>query len=257
MRAIWSGAVGFGLVNIPVKLFSATREETLDLDMLDRRDHAPIRYQRVNADTGREVAWEDIVKGFKTDKGYVVLEDQDFEQASPEQTKLIEIGEFVEATDIDPSFFETVYFLQPDKSGARAYTLLRDALRKTGKAGVGSFVLRNRESPVLVRPSGSLLLLHRLRFAGELRDPGEVTVPAARVRPDELRMAVDLIGQLSQPFDPLRYHDTYNEKLLKLIRAKEKGKRSEAKIVRVPSADNRDLLSRLRESLSAAGKKVS
>lgn len=257
MRAIWSGAIGFGLVNIPVKLLSATQEEALDLDMLDRRDHAAIKYHRVNADTGREVAWDDIVKGFKTDSGYVILEDSDFEQASPEQTKMIEIGEFVEETDIDPSFFETVYFLQPDKSGARAYALLRDALKKTAKAGVGSFVLRNRESPVLVRPSGNVLLLHRLRFANELRDPAEVTIPAARVRPDELKMAVDLIGQMSESFDPSRYHDTYNEKLLKLIRAKEKGKKPATKVVRVPTAESRDLLSRLRESLAGTTKKVS
>src|SRR5262245_28724761 len=152
MRAIWSGAIGFGLVNIPVKLFSAIQQSELDLDMLDKKDHANIKFQRVNANTGKEVTWENIVKGFKMDDRYVVLDDEDFKQAAPEKNKIIEIAEFVEEKEIDSMYYEVPYYLQPEKNGAKAYALLHDALEKTGKVGLGSFVLRNRESLVIVKP---------------------------------------------------------------------------------------------------------
>ena len=150
MRAIWSGAIGFGLVNIPVKLFSAIQQSELDLDMLDKKDHSNIKFQRINATTGKEVAWENIVRGYKMDDRYVVLSDEDFKMASPEKTKMIDITEFVLEKDIDTMYYETPYYLQPEKSGAKAYALLRDALKKSGKVGLGTFVLRNRESLVII-----------------------------------------------------------------------------------------------------------
>src|SRR5882762_458812 len=139
MRAIWTGAIGFGLVNIPVKIYSATQGSELDLDMLDKKDHSHIKFKRVNEDTGKEVAWENIVKGYKLDDRYIVLTDEDFEKASPEKTKIIDITEFVDEKEIDGIYYETPYYLEPEKSGVMAYTLLRDALHKTGKVAFGSF----------------------------------------------------------------------------------------------------------------------
>ena len=164
MRAIWTGAIGFGLVNIPIKIFSAVQNSELDLDMLDKKDKANIKYQRVNANTGKEVAWDNIVKGYKVDDQYVVLDDDDFEKASPEQSKIIEIAEFVNEKEIDSIYYETPYYLQPEKSGVRAYALLREALAKTGMVGLGSYVLRNRESLVIIKPIGDVLVLNKIRF---------------------------------------------------------------------------------------------
>ena len=150
MRSIWTGAIGFGLVNIPVKIYSATQESVLDLDMLDKKDLSNIRFKRVNENTGKEVAWGDIVKGYKIDDRYVVLTDEDFEKAAPEKSKIIEIAEFIDEKEVDGIYYETPYYLEPEKSGSKAYVLLRDALHKTGKVAFGSFVLRNKESLVVL-----------------------------------------------------------------------------------------------------------
>src|SRR5687767_7692426 len=155
MRAIWSGAIGFGLVNIPVKLFSATQGSELDLDMLDKKDHANIKFQRINANTGKVVPYENIVRGYKLDGQYVVLTDEDFKKASPEKTKMIEIAEFVQEKDIDSMYYEAPYYLEPEKSGVKAYGLLRDALKKTGKAGLGTYVLRSKETLGLIKTNGN------------------------------------------------------------------------------------------------------
>src|SRR5215467_6864223 len=152
MRAIWTGAIGSGLVNIPVKLFSATQGSELDLDMLDKKDHARIRFKRVNEETGKEVAWENIVKGYDYNGKYIVLTDEDFEKASPEKSKIIEINEFVNETDIESIFFEVPYFMEPQKSGEKAYVLLREALKKTGKVGLGSFVMRSKAALCVLKP---------------------------------------------------------------------------------------------------------
>jgi len=165
MRSIWTGAIGFGLVNIPIKLYSATQDSELDLDMLDKKDHSHIKYKRVNENTGKEVPWENIVKGYNLDGKYVVLDDDDFKKASPEKTKIIEIKEFIDLTEIDSMFYEVPYYIEPDKSGSKAYVLLRDALEKTGKVGFGSFVMRNKEELVLIKPHENLLVLNRIRWA--------------------------------------------------------------------------------------------
>src|SRR6266513_1248741 len=225
MRAIWSGAIGFGLVNIPVKLYSAVQQSELDLDMLDKKDHANIKFKRVNANTGKEVAWENIVKGYKMNEHYVVLTPEDFEKASPEKTKLITIEEFVEEKEIDSIYFETPYYLQPEKSGVKAYALLRDALKKTDKVGLGSFVLRNRESLVIVRPTEDILLLNKIRFKQEIRDPDEIKVTHGESKPNEMKMAIQLINQLTTEFDISKYKDTNSAKLLKVIQDKAKGKK--------------------------------
>jgi DNA end-binding protein Ku len=257
MRAIWSGAIGFGLVNIPIKLYSAVQQSELDLEMLDKKDHSNIKFKRVNATTGKEVAWENIVKGYKMDGNYVVLGPEDFENASPEKSKMISIEEFVEDKEIDSVYYETPYFLQPEKSGVKAYHLLREALLKSKKVGLGSFVLRNRESLVILRPTKDIIILNKIRYAQEIRDHEEIKVPNSEPKPGELKMAIQLINQLSADFDISKYKDTYSEKLLKLIHDKAKGKKIATPTMRVVHSRSRDLMSQLKESLSTAKRKAS
>ena len=157
MRAIWTGAIGFGLVNIPVKLYSASQESTLDLDMLDKKDHSKIRFQRINESTGKEVPWKNIVKAYKLQGDYVVLDEKDFASANPEKRKIISITSFVDVNEVDSIYFETPYFLEPDKAGEKPYRLLHDALEKSGKAGLGSFVLRSKEHLCLIKPHEDIL----------------------------------------------------------------------------------------------------
>ena len=256
MRSIWTGAIGFGLVNIPIKMYSAVQGSELDLDMLDKKDHANIKFKRVNEHTGKEVAWENIVKGYKLDNRYIVLNDEDFARASPEKTKIIEIAEFVEESEIDSIYYETPYYLEPEKSGSKAYALLRDALHKTGKVGFGSFVLRNKEGLCLIKPMEDILVLCRIRWAQEIRPTDEITVPAGSPKPAELKMAVELINQLSGPFDISKYKDTYTDALMKLIKAKAKGKKPAAPALRVVHKQDKDLLSQLKASLGK-GRKAS
>ncbi len=257
MRAIWSGAIGFGLVNIPVKIYSAVQQSELDLDMLDKKDLANIKFQRVNANTGKVVPWENIVKGYKINDRYVVLSDEDFEKASPEKNKLISIDEFVDETEIESVYFEVPYYLQPEKSGVKAYALLRDALEKTGKAGLGNFVLRNRESLVIVKPYKDILILNKIRFQQEIRSTDEITVTTGASKPGEVKMAIQLIEQLSDKFNIAKYKDTYSDKLMKLIQAKAKGKKLKPSPVRVVHSRSLDLMSQLKESLSASKRKAS
>jgi DNA end-binding protein Ku len=255
MRAIWSGAIGFGLVNIPVKLFSATQGSELDLDMLDKKDHANIKFQRVNANTGKEVAYENIVRGYKIDDRYVVVDKEDFEKASPEKTKIIEVAEFIDEKEIDSMYYETPYYLQPEKSGTKAYALLRDALKKTGKVGLGTFVLRNRESLVILKPLDDMLILNKIRFQQEIRDPEEIKVPSTASKANEIKMAIQLINQLTTDFDIARYKDTYTDKLLKLINAKAKGKKAaKTSPLRIVHSSSRDLMSQLKASLQTKRK---
>jgi DNA end-binding protein Ku len=258
MRSIWTGTIGFGLVNIPIKLYSAMHGSELDLDMLDKKDLSNIRFKRVNENTGKEVAWENIVKGYKLDDRYVVLTDQDFEKASPEKTKIIEITEFVEARQIDGIYYDTPYWLEPEKSGVKAYILLREALQKTGKVAFGSFVLRNKESLCIIKPMGGALLLNKLRWAQEIRSAEELNLPKGNSKPAEVKMAIELINRLSGPFELDKYKDTYTDELLKLIKAKAKGKVPARPALRVVhSKKSTDLLSQLKASLEGKKKKVS
>ncbi len=257
MRAIWSGAIGFGLVNIPVKLYSAVQGSELDLDMLDKKDHSNIKFQRVNANTGKVVAWENIVRGYKIDDQYVVVTDEDFEKASPEKTKMIEIAEFIDEKEIDSIYYETPYYLQPEKQGVKAYALLREALKKSGKAGLGTYVLRNRESLVLIKPMDDILVLNKIRFHQEIRETDEIKAPASTPKPAELKMAIQLIDQLTTKFDISKYKDTYSDKLLKLINAKAKGKKVKASPLKVVHSRSRDLMEQLKESLKPSKRKAS
>ena len=257
MRSIWTGAIGFGLVNIPIKLFSAVETSTLDLDMLDKKDHANIKFKRVNEVTGKEVPWNNIVRAFNLDGKYVVLSDADFQGAMPEKTKTIEIDSFVVENEIDPIFYETSYYIEPEKQGKRAYALLNHALNKSGKAALGSFVLRNKEHLCLIRASENLLILHRLRFQEEIKDHKDLDISDNTPKLAELKMALSLIDQLSKPFDIKNYKDTYHSKLMKLIRAKASGKKTTPHPLKVVHSAKMDLMDQLKESLSAKKKKIS
>ncbi|MBL7719134.1 MAG: Ku protein [Flavipsychrobacter sp.] len=254
MRAIWSGAIGFGLVNIPVRIFSAVQSSALDLDMLDKHDNARIRYQRVNEETGEEVAWGDIVKGYKVEDKYVVLTEDDFAKASPEKSKTIEIQEFAEEVEIDTTFYEMPYYLEPAKGGERAYALLREALKDSGKVAIGTFVMRTKENLCLLKPQGNMLLLLRLRFHEEIRDYEDLNIPTARtaVKPAELKMAKALIAQLTpKSFDISRYKDTYDAALLKMIKLRAKGKDLPEPKLKMVRNKSKDIMEQLKESLGA------
>src|ERR1051326_362387 len=258
MRPIWTGSIGFGLVSIPVKMYSATQGSELDLDMLDEKDHSNIRFQRVNENTGKVVPWEHIVKGYKYDGEYVVLTKKDFEMASAKKSKVIEISDFVKVEDIDPIYYETPYYLAPDKNGERAYALLREALAKTGKVGVATFVMRSKETLAVLRSSDDVILLNRLRFYEEIRKTGELDLPKkAGVKANELQMAVSLINQLSGKFRIEEYKDTYTEELMKLIKAKAKGKPIKAPKLKVVHSKSKDLMDQLKASLGTTRKKAS
>jgi DNA end-binding protein Ku len=257
MRSIWTGAIGFGLVNIPVKLFSAVQDSSLDLDMLDKKDHSNIKFKRVNEHTGKEVTWSNIVRAYNMDGKYVVLSDTDFEQAMPEKTKSIDISAFVRQEEVDAMLYETSYYLEPEKQGKRAYALLNTALTKSKKAGLGSFVLRNKEHLCLIRASGRSLVLHRLRFSQEIRNTDDLDIPDTAPKPGELKMALSLIDQLSGPFDIDEYKDTYTAKLMKLIKAKAAGKKSAPAPLKIVHSKTRDLMEQLKASLDTKKRKAS
>ncbi len=257
MRPIWSGAITFGLIYIPVKLYSASEDRELDFDLLRKDDLCPIRYARVCARTGEEVPWEDIVKGYQIRKGeYVVVTDDDFKRASPKKTKTIEITSFADASEIDPKLIEKPYYLEPVEGAAPAYALLREAMRAKGKVGVASYVLRNRERMATIQPDGDMLVLNQLRFASELREPTDLELPPTdAVKPRELEMATKLVDQLTEPFDAAKYTDAYTEQLLEFIKEKAAGHVPEAAPEEEPvPADVTDLFAKLRESLTQTQK---
>ena len=250
MRAIWTGAIGFGLVNIPLKIFSATQENRPDFDLLERDTLSRIRYKRVNEDTGKEVDWEDIVKGSLVKDRYVVLDDSDFEAASPEKTKLIDIQNFVKEADIDSIYFDSPYFLSPAKGGEKAYSLLLVALKKTKMVGLATFVMRNAESLAVIRPYNSILLLNTLRFQEQIRQPDDIKPSAVKIGKAEMDMAVQLIKRHSGPFNPQDFKDEYSKELKKLIAQKAKGKAPKVRKLKPSASKSSDLLEQLKASLA-------
>lgn len=257
MRSIWTGAISFGLVNIPVKLYSAAKASELDLDMLDKNDHSRIRLMRVNEHSGKEVSWENIAKGYKLHGKYVVLTDEDFEAASVEKPKVITISGFAKEDEIDSLYFETPYYVEPDESGDRAYALLREALLKTEKVGIATFVMRSRENLAILKAKDNVIILNKIRFAEEIRHVSELALPPkTAIRKSELEMAVSLIDQLSEEFDISAYKDTYTASLMKLIRAKAKGVIAKPPHLKVVHTKSTDLMAQLKASLDRR-KKVS
>jgi DNA end-binding protein Ku len=224
-KALWRGAISFSLVHIPVGLYPATRARHLDLDLLDRHDFAPVGYQRINKKSGKVVDWKDIVKGYEYRKGeYVVLSDEDFKRANVKATQTVEIESFVERSAIEPWYFDTPYYLLPEKKAGKAYGLLHSALVESGMLGVASVVIRTRQSTAVLVPVGDLIVLNTLRYAFEIVDATELArdVPTSAPRPREKQMALQLIEQMSTPWKPGSFHDTYREDLLKRVKERVK-----------------------------------
>src|SRR6478672_8813492 len=194
MRPLWKGSIGFGLVNIPIGLYSATEESNLPFFTLDKKNKARIRYKKVNDATGVEVKQTDIVKGYKMGDNTIIMEEEDFSKAMPEKTDHIEILQFVVEKEIDTLYYEKPYYIAPTKGGEKAYALLRDALKKEGKAALGTFVFHQREWVCLLKPSADALVLHQLRFAEEIRSTKGLELPEIKTKPEELKMAATLIN---------------------------------------------------------------
>jgi DNA end-binding protein Ku len=254
MRPTWTGTLTFGLVAIPVTMHSAVRsKERISFRMLHKKDLSPIKYDRVCEEEGKSVPWDEIVKGYEYKKGkFVVLTDDDFKAAAMESNKTIEILGFVDADKVDARYFETPYYLVPGKSADKPYALLREAIRKTGKIGIGKMIMRsNSYHLVSIRTDDDAMTLEIMRFEDELVDASTFSFPAAStVRPQELKMAEQLVENLAEPFDPSKYHDEYRANLMKIIHAKMKGKEIEYEETKEPKATPViDLMSRLQASL--------
>jgi DNA end-binding protein Ku len=251
MRAIWKGSVGFGLVNIPVKLYSATQQSNLDLDMVDRRDMGKVRFKKINENTGAELTMENIGKAYMYNGGYILLEEEDFEAAMPEKSKVITINNFVKEDEINTIYFENSYYLEPEKSGERAYALLRDAMAKSGKVGLAQFVLRTSETLSVVKPMNDVLVLSKIRFAKEIRSIEELKLPPhSVVKPDELKMALSLVNQYTEPFSIEKYKDEYAAALLKVIEERASGKKAKIRKLTVTYKNTDNLIDQLKASLA-------
>jgi DNA end-binding protein Ku len=227
MRPIWKGHISFGLVNVPVAIYPAEQRTDLQLHMLDARNHSRVRYERVNAETGEEVPWDQVVRGYEYDKGnYVVIEKEELQQAAPEATRTVEIEAFVDIAEIDPVYFDKPYYLEPDKKGEKGYALLRDAMRETKRAGLARVVIRTRQYMGVMVPRGDALVLHLLRYPQEIRSMDGLRLPGAaadfKVTPQELKMARTLIQSMERPWDPSEHHDEFREALLNWIEKKAK-----------------------------------
>ncbi|WP_455947988.1 non-homologous end joining protein Ku [Lelliottia jeotgali] len=262
-RPIWTGTLSFGLLNVPVSLMSGERNVDLHFRMLDSRDRKPIRFERVNADTGEEVPWKDIVKAYEYDKGsYVVLEEDDIRSAAPESHEAVEVETFVDAGTIDPRYYEKPYLLVPAKKAEKGYVLLRETLRSTGKVGIARVVVRTREYLCAVMPHGDALVLMILRYPQELVDPEDYKLPSGslaeyRINSKETAMAEQLIESMSGEWKPDEYHDEFRERLHTLLKKRIKAKGGTTKVEEepVPREDDAtnvvDFMSLLQKSLDA------
>ncbi|HEU4345565.1 MAG TPA: Ku protein [Candidatus Binatia bacterium] len=265
-RPIWKGSLDFGLVSIPVALYSAQAAGRIDFDLIDKRDFSRVRYRRVNEKTGREVPWDQIVKGYQHKKGeYVALTDADFRNANVEASRSIRITEFVDAAQISPIYYEQPYYLQPLKNGRRAYALLREVLQKTGKVGIAKVVIRSRQHLAAVMAEGPLLVLNVLRFPHELRDASSLDVPESAKRADvtsqEVKMAEQLVEALAGDWNPERYRDEYRDDLMKVIDRKIQSGQSKATAPAEPEGRRQpqgkviDIMHLLRQSVDQAQRK--
>jgi DNA end-binding protein Ku len=263
-RALWRGAISFGLVYVPVELHTAARENTLPLHMLDSRDFAPVGYQRINKKTGKEVEWGHIVKGYEYKKGeFVALTDADFKHANVKASETIEIDTFCDAVQVSSLYFDKPYYLAPAKGGAKVYSLLRQALEATGKVAVATFVMHQRQHLCVVMPQGETLVLQTLRFADEVLPIADAKPPAAKVSPAELTMARQLVESMAGKFTPGRFKDTYRADLKRRVQEKIKKKETHSLEVQIPEDDVRpkaqviDLMEALKASLGKGKSKAS
>jgi DNA end-binding protein Ku len=257
-RPVWKGSIAFGLVSIPVELHTAVRDHRPRFRMLHASDNSPIQFKRVCAREGKPVAWEDLVKGFEYSKGqFVVMTKEDFEAAALEKTKTIDILDFVDAQEIDDRFFETPYYLVPSKGGERAYALLREALRETGRIGIAKFLLREAQHLAAIEVIGDALVLTLMRFADELVDEEKLSLPSdSAVRKQELDIAKMLVSNLKAKWDPSKYTDEYRDNLMRIIDGKMKGKKVELEVPEERHDSNViNLMERLRASLGQTSKR--
>jgi DNA end-binding protein Ku len=254
-RALWKGSVAFGLVNIPVELHTAVRDSKPRFRMLHAEDKSPVKFERVCAKEGKPVAWDELVKGYEYQKGhFVVLTKEDFQTAALEKSRTIDIRAFVKPDEIDDRFFESSYYLTPSKGGEKVYALLREAIRETGRVGIATIVLREAQHLAALEVVKQAMVLTMMRYPEELVDTSEYTFPAATgVRKPELQMAKTLVENLADSWKPEEYTDEYRENLMKIIKAKMKGKEPDLKIPVEPRhAEVVDLMERLRQSLQKA-----
>jgi DNA end-binding protein Ku len=255
-RALWKGAIAFGLVNIPVELHPGVRDSRPRFRMLHAEDKSPIKFERVCAREGKPVAWEELVKGYEYQKGrFVILTKEDFQHAALEKSRTVDIRNFVKGEEIDDRFFETSYFLTPAKGGERAYALLREAIRDAGLVGIATIVLREAQHLAALEVKDQAMVLTLMRYAEELVDTSEYGFPPAKdVRKAELQMARTLVENLADKWDPSQYTDEYRANLMKIIKAKMKGKEAHLEAPDEPQhAEVVDLMERLRQSLQGAG----
>lgn len=257
MRAIWKGAISFGLVNIPISLFTATKREDLKFRQLRKADLSPVNYKRVAELDGKEVEWGDIVKGYEYEKGkFVILNDDDFKRVDIEATQTIDITDFVELTEVNPMYFSKPYYIEASKGGEKAYVLLREALRDSSKIGIAKVVIKTRQYLAAVKPNEDLLVLELMHFADELVEAEEFKAPSASPADKEVKMARSLIESMTTAWDPERYKDEYRDAMMELIEEKiESGGKDVPKTATKPKASGKviDLVSILQQSLDEAG----
>lgn len=259
MKAIWKGSISFGLVNIPVRLYSGSQQHNINLDMVRKKDHCAIEYVRVCKKDGKEVPWEDIAKGYKKENGdYVILDKADFAKAAPEKTQTIDIFEFILEDEVPSKYLEKPYIIEPAKDAKKVYALLREALKKSGKVGLCKFVMRSSEHMGILKVEEDAILLIQIRFNDELRDPDEVNLPEdVKISAKELDTAMTIIEQLTDKFEPEKYKDTYKAELIKMIRkkaAEKPGTKAPAATKtrkKKTAAAKDDLLEQLKASLEA------
>lgn len=270
-RAIWNGAISFGLVNIPVVLYSAENRNSFDLTMLDRRNMKPVGMKRYNKETNKEVEWNDIVKGYEYEKErYVILTEEDFKRANVKATQTVDIVAFVDAEEVAPTYFETPYYLAPDKRGEKGYALLRETLKATNKIGIATVVIRTRQYLAALIPTGDVVVLNTLRYENELKSAKDLEVPlgnlkASGVSPREIEMAKRLVEEMTHQWKPKSYRDTYHEDLLTLIDKRIKAGKTE--VITEADADENDkkpargevidLMALLKRSVQAKGQSSS
>ena len=255
-RAIWTGSLSFGLVNIPIEVHTAVRDQRPHFRMLHAKDRSPINFERICQKDGKSVAWNDIVRGYEYEKGhFVVLDKEDFAAAALEKTRRIDVLDFVEAQAIDDRYFDKPYYLTAKKGGEVAYALLREAMNESGRIGIAKFIMRETQHLAAVEGIGDALVLSTLRFADELVDTRSLSFPSGKnLKKTELNLAKTLVENLAAEWDPDKYTDDYQENLMRVIKAKMKGK--EAKLVtdeRPRDSNVIDLMERLRASLGQSG----
>lgn len=255
MRAIWSGAISFGLVNIPVKLYSASGSNKLRFTLLAKSDFSKVQYKKVAESDGRELSQDEIARGYEFAKGkFVVINDKDFQKVDQSATSTIEIVCFVKEDEIAPLFYKKPYYLEPVSPSSKPYSLLREALARSGKVGLAKFIMRNREYLGVLKAEGRVLMLNQMRYKEDVRDPGQLNLPDSSIKlsESELDMAGKIIDELTTEFAPEDFHDTYTAKVRKLIEKKAEGRTVETEGKQPEKTETDNLMQALKDSLRAS-----